>query len=531
MCSNSLKKRLEPALYDPIIGRNKALRWACANCNPNVLHRAISYGASVSSLEVPTQRSPGTPRPVTVLTLYLAVRHNRPDTFSLLLGLGATVDCPETGALRGQIKTIMRWLASPPNLGLLHTFLESRLDSHVRTIHCPAVAWPLIPAISSGAGPDLVRLLLDHGADPDQVISNPRRGVASPLSAAIFKCSQPVARVLVERGASIHGKHARLRRKYPTHLPMFAAAAVMATSEEGQGMMELCLQHGGDINQYSCSTGGPWDCYWVTPLLVYLDLVPSWTTSDDGGKGALGRLTYLLDQGASGPPPGTTPPKKLMPHSYPSESPSTVEVLLDKWGLAKMTEDSFFSVMKLLVGRGLDAVHTKRLLHKYYLPSGPQSNDAVTGWKRLLEEIVAQPQVDVDTLLAQLIIDESLSRSVDSGELGDLFRITAKSLQEHGAKINAPACQSGETALHRLCLYYDVNSAPSYLWDLYWTRYPPVARWWRELFSFLMEMGADPTIAFKGKTAIDVLLARPEGDSIPARSCLLELVGILKGES
>lgn len=56
---------------------------------------------------------------------------------------------------------------------------------------CAAAAWGYT---------EIVRTLLDHGADPNQ-IENPGEGVMTPLKWALQNKQVDTARILVERGA------------------------------------------------------------------------------------------------------------------------------------------------------------------------------------------------------------------------------------------------------------------------------------------------------------------------------------------
>lgn len=535
--SQSLGNFIEPKLYGSVERREKTLHWACANGNTNHVRRAISHGSSPSLVE------PFPPRRAPVLTLFLAAKHNQHDTFSFLLDLGAGISPPLQRAhydsIRNQVKSVMGWLSNEANLDLLHLFLNKGLDDEVKRMHCPAVAWPLVPTIRSGASTALVRTLLDHGASPDMVLSNGKNTMQSPLSAAILAGAYHVARELLAGGANVGGHRRRedvppYPGQYPTHLPMFAAAALLAKSEQGgeaKDMLTTCLQYGGNINQHASFVSRSSRVYWTTPLLVFLETVPAWNRDSHD------RLTFLIDQGASGPP--TDGPKPEVPTSlrrldpYCGQPPSTVVALFDRWGLEGLAQDDFFTVVGLLIRRGLmstaDIEYMLDRNCRIYDVEDSQAKAVRSQWCRLLDIVVSQIQasVDVDGILASVILSYGSGKIFAPKSRFMLEATVDHLLVKHGANINACTAPTGQTALHNLCKFYCKAATNFRIVDFESIGAAHVAGPRTELFSLLLQRGADPTLTFDGKTASEVLLEGCDKTNRRNGTFLLGLVNVI----
>lgn len=518
--SRSFGDHVERVLYATPERCSIALRWACSNGNHELVRRAISYGSSVSVIH------PSSSQSVPVLTLFLAAKHKQVDTFSFLLDLGATISVPEDGptlGLRSQVTGIMKWLSLPANLHLLQVFLDKGLDSQVKALHCPAIAWPLTRAIQSGASLALVYTLLDHGADPNMVLSHAGHPIASPLSAAILAGSHEIVRALTTKGASIHG-HPRipgLPGKYHTHLPMFAAVAHLASARQGgEDMLKLCLELGGDINQrdYLIIHRPFLKYHWITPLLTFLDMIHSWTEIKGDPSMPHERLAVLLDHGASAPSRGENPSDHRTPPGvrWPLDFPSTVEVLIEARGIDELAQNSFATAVELLIQRGtMSTYDINRVLDiccREYDIKPSLVRVVLARWCKLLDLIMARAKAPdySTTLLTTLINNVGKSHHLKSKAKHLLLATMEYLLKVHGADINAPVFEGQETieqvtAMHALCLHY-VSVATSYqAWNSHYLGFPGLVNGKSELFPILLQKGADPNIAFGGKTAMDVL--------------------------
>ncbi|KAK7755879.1 hypothetical protein SLS62_002166 [Diatrype stigma] len=542
-CSKALQKFIDPVLYGTESSRARAMRWACAHGNLGLIRKAIAHGAPPSAIEA----RPGPGRSGTapgassvLLTVYLAAKHQQAGAFLLLLSLGARMDLPW---VRNQVKKTTKWLARHPEL--LQAYLAAGCDAQVRAVHCPEVAWPLVPAVRAGAPPALVRLLVERGASPNQVVGGGRgRAIESPLSAAISRCSRELVDVLVEMGADIHGREILppSRARAPTQIPLFAAAKLMATSpEEGRLMMSVCLQYGADINQHACFSNSNELFYWITPLLVYLDSVPWGDAAADRQlqKEALGVISYFFDQGATDSVPEDKRPRRprrlsTCDHLW-IETPYPIEMLLDRWKLYSLTQDRYFSIIELLAQRTNLVDLTIRLVRKHsyrFKPTEPWSADVRAGWRRLLDVLLAQQDVNINLLLFNLIVDkgESIGYNNPSVGLGVLYHMVIESLLDRGADINTLDNPKGTTAMHELCRFYSMKATdPAPIFDC-GLNDPYLMNQRYLLFDLLMERGANPTIATGGKTAVDVLLSTLDKATERAKPFLLELAAIMRGE-
>lgn len=539
--SSNSEDQVERVLFATAERCNSALRWACANGNHDLIRRAVAHGFSVN--DVPSTTSP----PIRVLTLYLAAKHGQRDTFALLLDLGASIHVPGRESVLGlgrQVSKLMKWLSSPPNLGLLQLFLDRGLDSQVRGLHSSTVTWPLAAAIRSGASPALVQTLLAHGAGPDMLLSNSGHALQSPLSAAILAGSHEVAEVLIARGASIDGRRLALPGHHPTHLPMFAAVARLAATpgQSGQDMVRLCLQSGGNINQHAYyTTRDDSSSYWTTPLLVFLNSVPAWTKSADDDGNPQDGLEYLLAQGAAGSSrkePLTEHPSLGRPNrrlTLISEAPTGVDVLIERWGIDELARSDLAAAVGTLIRRGvLNDSEMRQMLSRccrHLDVKSAQPAPVLTAWGKLLDLMVARARAQAPngaTSLLLTVVDDFGTGDVIRSKTRNLLTATIHHLvAAHGADINARACEGQVTVLHHLCRYYrriatDGNQA----WDTYRLSATSIVDGRCDLLSALLKTGADHTVVFQGKTALDELSSGLEKDTLYGKPFLQALIKV-----
>ena len=527
-CSKGLGKFVEPILYGSEENRNKAIRWACVHGNLKVIRQAVANGNSPSYVKSLHQEDTDGKMSVlvTTLTLFLAAKNKQPDVFLLFLRLGARVDELRVVGTRSQVKKIMRWLSSQPEL--LKAFLEKRRDIQVKAMHCPDVAWPLIPAITSGASPALVRLLVDRGASPNQVLYRKKPSIQSPLSAAISRRSEELFDLLIEKGANIHGRDVHPPINIPTQIPVFAAAKAMAESDEGWQMMRLCLRHGAKTDQYAGAVNKEQKLYWTTPLLVYLDSV-TWD-ADWPHQKVLDELAYLFEAPSTSPPPEGCS-RHLSSHHPWDNSPYPIEFLIDKWRMEMLVDKKYLSIIERLAQHTNVAGLILRLISKYAFSLDPTRTPSAAGWCRLLEVLLPRLNVDINDFLFQVIViqGKTTQHAGLSAGLGDLYHATIDILLAHGADINTRSTSQGTTALHTLSEYYShVSTDPNPLTNYAQTN-PAIRRQRCQLFELLKKKGADPTIAAEdGKTAIEQLLSGLDRATACGKPFVLELAAILR---
>lgn len=316
------------------------------------------------------------------------------------------------------------------------------LDQMRSDPRCPPELYdPLARLVRAGAPVDLVRLLLDRGADPNGRGEGPE-GALSPLSAAVLAGSAPVFALLLERGADINGRKLGRRgqegdekgkdpetaattrtgmavSEWPPFrvffIPSFAAAYAMARRHpRARSMMQLCLEAGADINEgvlvrRRMWRGIPMSGGWLentvlTVLSAYLESIESWD-NNEGRKNPSGggrkqespedshddvvddtdlaaHLAFLLDRGA-------TVDDTSHWSVAATRRPSFV-IVLNRWnGAAISQQPACAAVVAQLLAHG--AVHpggTTRVLREfvdpdreYHKPSTPRQ--AWRAWPHL----------------------------------------------------------------------------------------------------------------------------------------------------
>ncbi|KAK3317908.1 hypothetical protein B0H66DRAFT_555814 [Apodospora peruviana] len=498
-CSKHLGARLEHVLYAHEDNRNQAMAWACKHGVMGTIDRALSYGASVSAVCLPPPMC-ATSTAYKTLTLYLAAKHNQPDTFRHLLDLGATVDVDDEHGkvdpftVRGLARSLCR---RPANIDLfLRPFLgppSNLLTRFFDQITINHVFLDLLRfADQPGTVPlDIVQTVLDDSrADPNYVRSDKgdrvRKTFMAPLSAAVLARRSDIFRLLVERGAHVSAeprpRHLALPHR-PLHVPVLAAAYAMATTttttskveeDASIAMMQLCLDYGADINVRVPFVSDDRSCramMFTTPLLTFLTNVPEWTES------AVTKLEYLLDHGVSVTPEQPldewerTDETLMVRHrgTYWGQSTSTpVELLLDKWTVRQLASGHFLSALRLLVRHGALRTNTAEILAHYdCLPpiflawvspcdvtnpttdtgrARKEEHDAVvSAWEDLLSTLLSdksyyhQDEEDLDTFLYTYITTRALfgGNHHDRQPVAHLARATVSCLVAAGADINA----------------------------------------------------------------------------------------------
>lgn len=333
-CSKCLYGRIKPTLYLSQDAQDLAMRWGCEKGNLQLIQLAASYGASVGWTK---RRS----------TLQLAAKWGHVKAFELLLRLGARLD-HRLGAEQGRL--FSRLLCSPGKEDILLAFLTAGFASH------PTIDLSIPTVIRSGGSHEVVRAMLDAGIDVNSHERWHKRGqkhiIVTPLSTAIFENAMPIFDVLIEKGADIHGtercnpfgKMVPYPWREPLHLAVFAAAQSM--HKYGIAMMQRCLDLGVDINYRSHTRSSPVAIVvYTTPLLIYLASIDSW--SPDAVEPVLRPIdgvAFFLQHNAILEIPHCSEYQRI--HDEDVSSISTIETLLDKWGLEKLADPEFFATVE-----------------------------------------------------------------------------------------------------------------------------------------------------------------------------------------
>jgi hypothetical protein len=431
---------------------------------------------------------------------------------------------------------------------LFRLFVESGLDLQVQRLDTGSRYYTALPAlIQAGMPIDLIRTVLDRGADPNGLLPKPdhRDRELSALSAAIKMDNLPVFDLLIERGADINGVDILIGYS-PWHIPVFAAANLLATVGPSKyaPWMRACLAHGADVNQVVRLK------YNTTPLHHFMDSVTSWEA--DGESDPIGGLKLLLNAGAT--PNGLGRRLTLRHHWYQGggiEDPqsSCLDLLLRGWDGGRLdklsaTDSKFRATVQLLIDHGAARNDPACLLADYTAPS--RANFTLW-WSGMFKDghgraalssmlIMDVPRQDASEVLWDYIWKLGRADLGNPTILGNLNNGVVRELVARGADINyarprwVDADVTDTPVLHALCQVFVARLAefPPMLAEPHSSCLTPeitVATRQTHLVRFLVEGGADPDIKVDGRSAGDILMgyARTDGASQPVADHLHDL--------
>ncbi|CAH0047724.1 unnamed protein product [Clonostachys solani] len=335
-CSKALRRRFEPWLYSSQESCDRIVRLACIRGLNETIKLAVgTYNASPSTVTIWQRNGRGKPaRPLKILTLHLATKKMKSDTFELLLKLGARVDVGDINSVvaTSQISRILKALHID-HAKMLHPFFTSGTAGQVQHIsvadHC------LVPAIINKASVETVQLLLDHGASPNRLEAGDVR--MNALSAAVKVGSINIFTLLLDRGADLNVKGALSRGRSIFEVPVLAAAQAMAEFQSTE-MLQLCIDHGGslDVNlrfQHRHSRT------FMTVLLAYLDAIADWqVTFRLSPAQAVSFILHHLGHHES----GYRHKEEANPGHDRLLIGQILEMLVRKWGVNYLEVDEFF---------------------------------------------------------------------------------------------------------------------------------------------------------------------------------------------
>ncbi|KXX72967.1 hypothetical protein MMYC01_210593 [Madurella mycetomatis] len=502
---------------------------------------------------------------VKALTLQLAARARQVEAFSHLVSIGARLDEPGTSvaSIRSLVRLVTRGPDAPALLRLFcRANLARQLDQEMRN---EALLWLLqgctsprsSPALTVDERVEFARALLDAGASPNFVRGSAYRYI-STLSAAVFTLSPDLVRLLLDHGACPDG---------PPDL-------------QPQPITDMLLDRGADINVCVPYLRPITHAYiiisFTNPLVVFLDAVDCW---DGGGGGpqALDALWFLLDRGSSPDRPPIHPAqenrrakltrRELWHTGHHMLGPARLDPitdLLDKWGLGKLATPAFTSALEMLVGHpshrgGVRAVAEVFAKYDYTRPPSSSSSPSYSpdttdteqkqdtildAWRRIVSSTARLLAADElgEFFHAYIVCKVTCpSRSPPSGPLedqrfhgpevhkiGDLATTTVAALLATGADANHRHHKTslrndgqgdGPTALHSICLWL-VGRDPKEKNLLF--GWKPRCSGFRhtpdrvQFIQFLVEAcGADAGARYQGRTPAEILvqLRQPELDA------------------
>lgn len=507
-----------PLLLDPFERKQRAMLWAVRRDDLALLKRCVRSGAPLHVVTVfkiknalssacigGTRVRPRVCCPKLLSTLALAVRSESLHVFEHLCAQGVDFEGIPPSALNRQLRVLMKKLVSPGRLDKLQTLIERSFVAKVAAHTGHDIAWPLSRAIVAGASEELVQLFIDAGADLNSTHEHRSFGSIAPLAAAILTSNTGgnLARRLVRHGATYEPSTLHFRPARPTRHPLFAAVQRLAHSMENDvSVVKDCLAHGCDINKTEhrvWDRGFNWDRrprqQLSTPLLEFLEAIPSISGSAAQQQATVQNLAFLLDHGARTP---VVP--DLAGAIIQTTTPSCLELLIDRWQVESLNDDHFFTIVAMLVEAGCMDGAMGRLMQRYcrgVRNQDPYFADAWRGWRRLLDLLLAQPSADPSVLLMHLLVD---SGTKEMSTVERLLVAAVDHLVARGADINAPVSPLGSSALHMLCTVYQ-HPTPDTMW---WHRSPyqdSVVQHRRDLLRLMMSRGADPLRRFGGRNA------------------------------
>ncbi len=531
-CSRHLHQNLVAELYHDSQRRTAAISWACQHGNVDILRRIMTHYAeakprtsyydclglgSVYPLDLALER-----HQLTVFQ-FLAIGTNDARNLPGLDEVIATGPEYIRASVCFRLRKMLELLCKPSKLEFLRAYLSSFLPDLFRRYHAPHVVLPLIPIIKAGAPVDAIQLLLDRGANPNQICTVNNRTYTCPLSEALMAGSGETVELLIKRGASINGpKSPEPPFRTPLHIPVFATARRL-TETGGVEMMQLCLDHGADINHAAWVVSLPVEnrdnnpcCYLTTPLESFLRSIKRWDR--ELVLSPVQALTFLLVRGASTAAQrfrhDLRPPLPFINPSFPiSPTIRILDSILREQGIKRLAEPAFLDVVKLLaqtpgIGDKFAFQQGERLFNGKY-KNGYEGCDWMfhirekEGWGELLTAFVKNPRIGSTGLLARLTSGDLAPRpwkmvrftkdTIGQRVSGQLFFIAVKDALSCGADPNKPD-GFGRPPLHRLCYHFrkDINNLQ--LSVAYPADPEVLMKGVRHLFTLLIRAGADPQL-------------------------------------
>lgn len=535
--SRSLQIYGSPQLFKPLERNQRAMRWALCHDDVKVLERCVSFGASLHIVTVFKTKPPapgvnrhGVPHlvrprsPKHLSTLILAARCGSMQVVAYLRTQGVVFEALSPGAVKSHLTVLMKRLVRRGQLHVLQKLIDCGFIAKVEDRTSKDIAWPVSRAILAGASLELMQRFIDAGADLHRPYARTHGGSVTPLTAAIFASTNAMTRLLVAHGARYEPAPAFVSDEgadfplpaplvvqpaRPTCHPLFAAIQRLArcggseaTAEEAavqdRVFVDDCVAHGCDINRTEHRLwirGFNWD--WrphqqlTTPLLEFLEALPSIQGSPAQQAATRANLAFLLDRGARTPDVPDIPGDLIQ-----TRTPSCLELLLDRYQLAALNEPHFFALVTLLVDAGCMDGAAGRLMRRYcrgVCNQDPYFEPAWRGWRRLIDLLLTRPSIDPSVLLLHLLVD---SGTKEAAAVERLLVSTVDYLISRGGDINAPVSPRGSSALHMLCSVYQ-HPTPDTLW---WHRSPyqePVVQHRRDVLHLMMSRGADPQLRFQ----------------------------------
>lgn len=382
-----LSCRLDNHLFGHLSALNHMKKWACKRDDAELLRAIVTRDGDPNFvLETSTLDDANSLSDIgdwSLLQLYpkstlrIVIERGRPRTLDALLEMGATF---EILSVRDRKRISDELLSRIDEMSpeMIQVLTRAKLGSWVLDIK-GAIRTPM-DFIQAGTPVNILRSII-QGRNLDCVSDRHWELAWSPLSAAIELGKADIVNMLIENGASINGivkrrpidstaiqhyypserknKRTQIEYRRPLDMPIFAAAKHMATRGSTE-MLDLCLQHGADINTRSPASrryNSRVDHFTTTPLMTYLECIPSFPVQT--GLDPVAGIKYFISNGAE------VQRNEAVDRWYFGQTTwlnvssldqcvplSMVEVLLYKWNLEKLHEPQLLDTIKYLIAQG-----------------------------------------------------------------------------------------------------------------------------------------------------------------------------------
>ncbi|KAK4215229.1 hypothetical protein QBC37DRAFT_128724 [Rhypophila decipiens] len=268
--NRELSQRTLHSLYKPDSG-NSVVEWAVTKGAIDTLRRALARGAPVSWVRHGNRDRP---------TLTLALKYSQDDTFRFLLEQGADLSLLSRSRTRDfYIDNFLPLYLClyTDRFDVVRRFIEAGLAVHIPNHdNARMLNKLLLRIVEKSADYDVpqgvVEILLDTGADPNRVDylpdddidaldyipdydtnaldllpqGGPPNSTFSPPSYALLADRADLFSFLIEKGANINGpftwRKGEDEPRLPLHVPVCAAAFLMARADYDSRPMQLCIE-------------------------------------------------------------------------------------------------------------------------------------------------------------------------------------------------------------------------------------------------------------------------------------------------
>lgn len=435
-CSKTLQRRIEPTLYHGDgLGDSLAVR---LSRNENALVKAARHGGfatlgccdtllrllekgQLRVFECLWKRGHWSPKPLNDTTVNRRCDFGPHPNYSARLRMhrADSQPCyPHTAWRMLEIASL------PAARSVLQVILEHPgKTTHLEGMHVADILLSKVLA-RRDTTVDLLWYILDHGADPYRVQGTDHSS-PDPLVMALFRDlddGTEMFDLLVQRGASIHGKRFNSGPDSPNHIPIFAATYRMAKMGVRRSRVLQCLEAGAMIDHTAqilsrhrvrvCKLTGMdrhgKKHYIASPVYAFLDSITDWTLRPrGGGVGPIEGVEFWLEHGLVIGKDGIPKSAGLARTEIDGVKLRPLVIfVVEKFGIGKLVDDDFFEVMRYLAGFGAarhQVLDVRGELHAGYMEA---SKDARERWNIVLGMFGCAYPVWAEILGSRVVLDD-----------------------------------------------------------------------------------------------------------------------------